>query len=44
MRLLRSFFLSAQWAQVTVTPDESSSSVLIAGMPQACIGENSGGR
>src|SRR5436190_13365169 len=44
MRFCRSFFLSAQCAHVTVTPDESSSSVLIAGMPHACIGVNSGGR
>ena len=31
---------SAQCAHVTVTPDESSSSVLKAGMPHAPIGEN----
>src|SRR5438309_9555045 len=31
---------SAQCAMVTVTPEESSSIVLIAGMPQAPIGEN----
>src|ERR1043165_9660781 len=44
IRLPRSPFLSAQCAHVTVTPEDSSSSVLIAGMPNACIGENSGGR
>src|SRR5438067_1125833 len=44
IRFLRSFLLSAQCAHVTVTPDESSSSVLIAGMPHACIGVNSCGR
>src|SRR5258706_16208543 len=31
---------SAQWAIVTVTPDERSSSVLSAGIPQAAIGVN----
>src|SRR5437773_11130076 len=31
---------SAQWATVTVTPDERSSSVLSAGIPQAAIGVN----
>ena len=44
MRFERSLFLSAQCAQVTVTPEESSSSVLIAGMPHACMAVNSGGR
>jgi hypothetical protein len=34
------FFSSAQCAQVTVTPDDSSSAVLSAGMPQAPIGVN----
>ena len=37
---LRSFSFSAQCAMVTVTPDESSSSVLMAGMPHAAIGVN----
>src|SRR4051812_25421491 len=37
----RRFSFSAQCAMVTVTPEESSSSVLIAGMPQAAMGENS---
>src|SRR3954471_16359532 len=37
----RRFSLSAQCAMVTVTPEERSSSVLIAGMPQAAIGVNS---
>src|SRR5258708_23357516 len=36
----RRFSLSAQCAMVTVTPEESSSSVLIAGMPHAAIGVN----
>src|SRR4051812_27126593 len=44
MRLERSPFFSAQCAHVTVTPEDSSRSVLIAGMPNACIGENSDGR
>src|ERR1051326_5144959 len=44
IRLPRSFFLSAQCAHVTVTPDDSSSSVLTAGIPHACMGLNSGGR
>src|SRR5439155_19710128 len=36
----RRFSFSAQCAIVTVTPELSSSSVLIAGMPHAPIGEN----
>jgi hypothetical protein len=31
-------FISPQWAQVSVTPELSSSAVLMAGMPQAPIG------
>src|SRR5258708_39645798 len=38
MSCLRLFTLSAQCAIVTVTPEESSSSVLIAGTPHAAIG------
>src|SRR6185436_8415596 len=40
LSIARLFSFSAQCAMVTVTPEESSSSVLIAGMPQAPIGVN----